>query len=44
MYVETSGFAKDKTQIKQIRVIFNHLKLWVAEASHNQKWVIFFLN
>ena len=27
------------SQIKQIWVIFTHLKLWVAVASHNVKWV-----
>ena len=26
-------------KIKQIRVIFTHLKLWVAVARHNFKWV-----
>ena len=27
------------TQIKQIWIIFTHLKLWVAVARHNFKWV-----
>ena len=27
------------SQIKQISVIFTHLKLWVAVARHNFKWV-----
>ena len=26
-------------QIKQLRIIFTHLKLWVAVATHNFKWV-----
>ena len=26
-------------QIKQIELIFTHLKLWVAVARHNLKWV-----
>ena len=26
-------------QIEQIWVIFSHLKLWVAAARHNFKWV-----
>ena len=27
------------SQIKQICVIFIHLKLWIAVAIHNFKWV-----
>ena len=26
------------SKIKKIRVIFTHLKLWVAVARHNFKW------
>ena len=29
-----------KLQIKQIRVVFSHLKLWVKEVRHNSKCVI----
>ena len=32
-------FVKVWSQIKQIWVIFAHLKLWVAVARHNFKWV-----
>ena len=28
-----------KCQLEQISVIFSHLKLWVAVAGHNFKWV-----
>ena len=33
----TSRFAYAWSKIKQIRVIFNHLELWVAVAKHNFK-------
>ena len=39
MYVYTSRFANICAQIKQIWVIFSHLKLWVAVARHNFKWL-----
>ena len=35
MSVQTSQFANVWSQIKQIRVIFTQLKLWVAVARHN---------
>ena len=31
--------AADESQIEQVWVIFTHLKLWVAVATHNFKWV-----
>ena len=41
--VQTSIFANCWFQIKQICVIFTHLRLWIAVARHNLKWVkIFF--
>ena len=36
MCVQTSGVANVWSQIKKM---FTHLKLWVAVASHNFKWV-----
>ena len=39
MSVWTLGFEIRWAQIKQICVIFTHLKLWVAIARHNFKWV-----
>ena len=39
MSVYTSRFANVLCQIKQISVIFSHLKLWVAVARHNFKWL-----
>ena len=35
----TSTFLNVLSQIKQISVIFTHLKLWIAIARHNFKWV-----
>ena len=35
----TSRFSNVWSQIKQIRVISTHLKLWVAVERHNFKWV-----
>ena len=32
-------FANAWSEIKQIWVIFTHLKLWIATAIHNFKWV-----
>ena len=44
MYPETPRFAANVwSQIKQIWVIFSHLKLGVAVAGHNFKWVIFLM-
>ena len=34
----------DLTQIKQIMNNFTHLKLWIAVARHNFKWVEFFFS
>ena len=34
-----SLLANARSQIRKIRVIFTHLKLWVAVARHNFKWV-----
>ena len=42
MCVSTSGFEKDRSQIKQIGVILTHLQLWVTVVRHNFKWVNFF--
>ena len=39
MCVETSRFANICAQIKQIFVIFNHIKLWVEIARHSFKWL-----
>ena len=39
MSVYTSIFANGCRQIKNISVIFNHLKLWIAVARHNFKWL-----
>ena len=33
--VKTARFSNVISQIKQLRVIFNHLKFWVAVAKHN---------
>ena len=38
--VQTSIFVNCWSQIKQICVIFTHLRLWIAVAKHNLKWVI----
>ena len=36
---------KELTSIFQIWIIFTHLKLWIASARHNFKWVkLFYLN
>ena len=37
--LEHPRFANDWSKIIQIWVIFTHLKLWVAIARHNFKWV-----
>ena len=39
MSVWTSKFENVCSQIKQMRVIFTHFKLWVAVARYNFKWV-----
>ena len=39
MSVSTSIFTNVCSQIKQIWIIYTHLKLWVAVASRNFKWV-----
>ena len=39
MCVDTSSFAHVWSQIKQMSVIFTHLKLWVAPATRNVKCV-----
>ena len=39
MSVQISRFANVWSQIKQIQVIFTDLKLWVAVARHNFKWL-----
>ena len=44
MGVETSRFANICAQIEQIRVIFTHLRLWIAVAGHNLKWVKISIN
>ena len=36
---ETSIFAIVWSQIRQLQLIFTHLKLWVAVAKHNFTWV-----
>ena len=37
--ISAKTFANICAQIKQICVIFSHLKLWVAVARHNFKWL-----
>ena len=39
MTVWTYIFVNAWSQIEQKRVIFNHLKLWIAVARHNLKWL-----
>ena len=36
---ENQNLQKISSQIERILVIFTHLKLWVAVARHNFKWV-----
>ena len=39
MCVKKAKFANVLSKTKHIWVIFTHLKLWVAVARHNFKWV-----
>ena len=39
MTVKTSRFVNILTQIRQIGEIYNHLRLWIAVARHNLKWL-----
>ena len=39
MCVQTSKICKDGLQIKEIWLIFSQLRLWIAAARHNLKWL-----
>ena len=39
MWHQLARFEKSLPPFRQIWIIFTHLKLWIASARHNFKWV-----